>query len=177
MNPDFQQSHFALFGLPERFALDVTQLDHAWRAVAAEVHPDRFAHAGDAEKRVALMMATRVNEAYRTLKSPLPRARYLLTLAGVDTQEETNTSMPADFLMQQMEWREAIEDASRARDAAALEKLAVQLSDASRALERQLGEAIDQEQDLDLAAALVRKLRFLEKLGQEIDDALEQALS
>ncbi|MBV8046396.1 MAG: Fe-S protein assembly co-chaperone HscB [Paludibacterium sp.] len=177
MNPDFQQSHFALFGLPERFALDGAALDAAWRAVAAEVHPDRYAHAGDAEKRVALMMATRVNEAYRTLKSPLARARYLLALAGTDTQEDTNTAMPADFLMQQMEWREAIEEATRAREAARLERLAAELGAEARTLEGQLGDALDTARDLPHAAALVRKLRFLEKLGQEIDDALELALS
>ncbi|BEV72075.1 MULTISPECIES: Fe-S protein assembly co-chaperone HscB [unclassified Paludibacterium] len=177
MNPDFQQSHFALFGLPERFALDSAQLDQAWRAVAAEVHPDRYAHAGDAEKRVALMMATRVNEAYRTLKSPLARARYLLTLAGTDTQEETNTSMPGAFLMQQMTWRETIEDARRARDSATLDRLAAELRDETRQLEQQLVHTLDIERDDDQAALLVRKWRFLEKLGQEVDDALEQALS
>jgi molecular chaperone HscB len=177
MNPDFNQSHFALFGLPQRFALDGNALDRAWCAVAAEVHPDRYANAGEAEKRVALMMSTRVNEAYRTLRSPLARARYLLSLAGVDTQEETNTSMPTDFLMQQLEWREALEDADNARDAAALEALADTLAQTARALEDELGQAIDHDDDLAGAALRVRKLRFLEKLGQEIDDALEHALS
>jgi molecular chaperone HscB len=177
MNPDFTQSHFELFGLPQRFALDNEALDRAWRVVAAEVHPDRFAHAGDAEKRVALMMSTRVNEAYRTLRSPLARARYLLSLAGVDTQEDTNTSMPADFLMQQMEWREAIEEASAGRNAGALEALSKELNDHARALEAELAQALDRDDDHAAAAVRVRKLRFLEKLGQEIDDALELALS
>lgn len=177
MNPDFNQSHFALFGLPERFVLDREALDRAWRSVAAEVHPDRFANAGDAEKRVALMMSTRVNEAYRTLRSPLARARYMLSLVGVDTQEDTNTSMPADFLMQQIEWREAIEDAAAGRDAPALERLAHELAQAAQRLEQALEQALDHDGDHAGAALLVRKLRFLEKLGQEIDDAMELALS
>ena len=118
---DFQQDHFALFGLPRRFALDGAALDTLWRTAAAQVHPDRFASAGDAEKRVALMAATRVNEAYQTLKSPLARARYLLRLAGIDTAEETNTSMPPAFLMAQMEWREALDEAQTAQD---LERMA-----------------------------------------------------
>lgn len=177
MHPDFNQNHFQLFGLPQRFAIDGDTLDRAWRAVAAEVHPDRFAHAGEAEKRVALMMSTRVNEAYRTLRAPLARARYLLSLAGVDTQEDTNTSMPMDFLMQQMEWREAIESATARRDAAALETLSQTLARTARALEDELEQALDRDGDHAGAAVRVRKLRFLEKLGQEIDDAQEAALS
>ncbi|WP_041703082.1 Fe-S protein assembly co-chaperone HscB [Pseudogulbenkiania sp. NH8B] len=176
MNFDFKQDHFSLFGLPRRFALDAGQLDSAWRTVAAQVHPDRYASASDAEKRAALMMATHANEAYRTLKSPLARARYLLQLAGVDTQEDTNTSMPADFLMAQMEWREAIGEAKDEHDVAALEKLARDLQRDAAALQQQLGVALDDTGDLDAAAVLVRKLRFLEKLEQEIGDAIETLL-
>lgn len=177
MNAAFNQNHFALFGLPQRFRQDRAELDQAWRTVAAEVHPDRYAHAGEAEKRVALMMATRVNEAYQTLRSPVARARYLLSLAGVDTQEESNTSMPADFLMAQIEWREAIEDAQSAKDPAALDQLASTLRQETRELEQALETALDQSGDLDLATLLVRKCRFMEKLGQEIDDAAENVLS
>ena len=92
-------NHFELFGLVPAFALDIAGLEAAYREIQSKVHPDRFAHAGDAEKRVALMLSTRVNEGYQTLKAPLARARYLLKLQGVDTQEETNTAMPAAFLM------------------------------------------------------------------------------
>ncbi|HJU50269.1 MAG TPA: Fe-S protein assembly co-chaperone HscB [Pseudogulbenkiania sp.] len=176
MNFDFKQDHFSLFGLPRQFALDAGQLDSAWRTVAAQVHPDRFASASDAEKRAALMMATHANEAYRTLKSPLARARYLLQLAGVDTQEDTNTSMPVDFLMAQMEWREAIGDAKDDRDVEALEKLAQELRRDAADLQQHLGAALDDAGDLDGAAVLVRKLRFLEKLEQEIGDAIESLL-
>jgi molecular chaperone HscB len=177
MRAEFNQNHFELFGLARRFHMDREALDLAWRTVAAEVHPDRFAHAGDAEKRVALMMATRVNEAYHTLKSPLARARYLLALAGVDTQEESNTSMPVDFLMEQIEWREAIEDAQSAGDCALLEQLATRLRQETDTLEAALEDALDQSGDLDLATVLVRKCRFMEKLGQEIDDAVDNLLS
>ncbi|HJV07697.1 MAG TPA: Fe-S protein assembly co-chaperone HscB [Chromobacteriaceae bacterium] len=176
MHVDFSQDHFSLFGLPARFALDLPALEQAWRTAAAEVHPDRYASHGEAEKRMALMMATRVNEAYRTLKSPLARARYLLQLRGVDTQEETNTSMPTDFLMAQMEWREGIEDAKAAGDVDALEALSRDLRGETRQLENLLEQALDQQADLDAAALLVRKLRFLEKLEQEIGDAIETLL-
>ncbi|AXK39518.1 Fe-S protein assembly co-chaperone HscB [Crenobacter cavernae] len=172
----FGQDFFTLFDLPRAFALDAPLLDERYRAAAGEVHPDRFARAGDAERRVALMMATRVNEAYRTLKQPLSRARYLLTLHGVDTQEETNTAMPAAFLMAQMEWREAVMDAKADRDVDALERLARELRGDASALTAELQTALDTAGDLDAAALLVRKWRFLEKLEQEIGDAIEALL-
>lgn len=165
-----------MFGLPVRYALDEAELAERYRTAASEVHPDRFAHAGDAEKRVALMLSTRVNEGYQTLKAPLARARYLLKLQGVDTQEETNTSMPADFLMAQMEWREAVMDAKAERNVDALEKLAHALRGDVAVLGEQMHQALDEQQDWQGAAVLLRKWRFLEKLEQEIGDAIEVLL-
>ncbi len=121
---NFNQDFFALFNLPRRFALDRSALDSAYRQIQGEVHPDRFATRPDAERRLALQWATQVNEAYQTLRQPLARARYLLSLSGVDTAEDSNTAMPAEFLMLQREWREAIMDARAAQDAGALETLA-----------------------------------------------------
>jgi molecular chaperone HscB len=177
MSADFSQNHFALFDLPQRFRLDSERLDQAWRAAAGEVHPDRYAQAGAAEKRVALMLATRINEAYRTLKSPLDRARYLLSLSGIDTREDTDTRMPSDFLMKQIEWREAIEEAQGRGDPTRLDALAADLQQQNQQLLQQLAQALDDSQDLDLARLLVRKCRFMEKLGQEIDEAVEALLS
>ena len=99
------KNHFSLFGLPQAFAIDPAALDSAYRAVQAEVHPDRFAGANDAERRRAVQFSAQVNEAYQTLRAPLARARYLLGLKGIDVGAESNTAMPADFLMAQMEWR------------------------------------------------------------------------
>jgi molecular chaperone HscB len=176
MNSDFTQDYFALFALPPCFALDITALERNWRAIASEVHPDRFARAPDAERRRALMIATRVNEAYQTLKKPISRARYLLSLAGVDTQEETNTSMPADFLIAQMEWHEALEDGKADSDIEALERLSREIQADTAALEQALTVQIDHEHNLEAAAVLVRKLRFLEKLEQDTGDAIEALL-
>ena len=117
-------SYFELFDLPVRFAVDGEALETAYRKVQAEVHPDRFASAPEAERRRALELATEANEAFQTLRSPVARARYLLQLRGIDTQEETNTAMPVDFLMAQMEWREAVADARAASDVEGLEQLA-----------------------------------------------------
>ncbi|TJZ73166.1 Fe-S protein assembly co-chaperone HscB [Chitiniphilus eburneus] len=175
MTFDFSASHFALFEQPERFAIDAPALDARYRALQAQYHPDRFASGSDAEKRLALQIATRVNEAYQILKSPLARGRYLLGLFGVDTQEETNTAMPMDFLIAQMEWREQIAEARASGNVARLESLNAELRDDIAEHEAELGAALD-ARTLDAAAMAVRKLRFLEKLDQEIGDAIEAAL-
>ena len=104
------QNHFELFHLPQQFTLNQADLDAAFREVQTRVHPDKFVQASDAEKRVAMQWSTRANEAYQTLKKPLQRATYLCELQGIDLQTESNTNMPAAFLMQQMEWREAFDD-------------------------------------------------------------------
>lgn len=171
---DFQQNHFRLFGLEPTFRLDGAALESQYRALQAEVHPDKAAHLGEAGQRVAMQQSTRVNEAYQTLKSPLRRARYLLSLHGVDTQEETNTAMPVDFLMAQMELREALEAAVSARDADALDALETHMKTETRQLEAQLAVKIDADQDYAAAAGLVRKLRFMEKLAEEINSAYDQ---
>ena len=137
------------------------------------MHPDRFASAGDAERRASMQWTTRVNEAYRTLRSPVLRAKYLLELEGVDVAFETNTAMPPDFLMRQMELREALEAAGDARDADALDALRASLRADKLELERALAEAIDARGDLTGAAGLTRKLMFLDKLDAEIDLAYE----
>ena len=107
---DFQQDFFRLFNIPSRYQIDSAALEQSYRALQAQVHPDKFAHLSEHERRMAMQWATRANEGYQTLRSPLNRARYLLSLHGVDTQEDSNTAMPVDFLMQQMEWREALEE-------------------------------------------------------------------
>jgi len=173
MNADFNKNHFELFGLKPSFRIDAARLEAGYRELQSAVHPDRYAAGSDAEKRVSMQWATRANEAYRTLKQPVARARYLLSLEGVDTQEETNTAMPADFLMLQMEWREAAQDARQAKDAAALDKLSGTLRFEEQALLASLENALEDRRDLPQAALIVRKLRFLAKLGEEIGDALE----
>jgi molecular chaperone HscB len=163
-------SHFDLFGLAPAFALETDALERSYREIQSRVHPDRFAHAGDAERRASLQWTTRVNEAFQILKDPVTRAKHLLELHGVDVAFETNTTMPPEFLMQQMELRETLEEA---KDAAALDALRADLKKNRQALESQIGEAIDRKKDYAAAAGLVRKLQFLDKLDSEIDAAYE----
>ena len=164
------QNHFELFGLQAAFGLDVEVLEKAYREIQAQVHPDRFAHAGDAERRASMQMTTRVNEAYRTLKSPVQRAKYLLELNGVDVAFETNTAMPPEFLVQQMEIREKLEEA---RDVAALQLLQKNLAVEEKELETQITEKIDARHDYAGASDLVRKLMFLARFREDIDAAYE----
>lgn len=167
---DFSKNYFALFNLEPQFQIDLAQLEQAYRALQAQVHPDKFSSGSDAERRLSMQCSTHVNEAYQTLKTPLNRARYLLSLHGIDTQEETNTAMPAQFLMEQMEWREAI---SAANQLPALDQLSSKLRKAMQALLAEVGQRIDEQHDYTGAAETVRKLRFFDKLREEINDALE----
>ncbi len=167
---DFSKNHFALFDLEPQFQIDLTQLEQSFRALQAQVHPDKFSRGSDAERRLSMQCSTHVNEAYQTLKTPLNRARYLLSLHGIDTQEETNTAMPTQFLMEQMEWREAI---SAANQVPALDQLSSNLRQVMQTLLAEVGQRIDQQHDYAGAAETVRKLRFFDKLREEINDALE----
>jgi len=167
------QNHFELFHLPQQFTVDMKALDQAYREVQNQVHPDKFASAPDAEKRVAMQWATRANEAYQTLKSPLRRAKYLCELHGVDLETESNTAMAPAFLMQQMEWREALDDARADKDLAALERLDDELDSARRQQLEQIGATLD-NQDFAWAAQGVRQLMFLEKFGDEVAAAFDR---
>ncbi len=166
-------SHFELFGLPPAFALDQEALERAYREIQSRVHPDRFAHAGDAERRASLQWTTRVNEAYRSLRNPVQRASHILALHGVDVAFETNTAMAPAFLAQQMELRETLENAERAKDAKALDALQRSIAGDKASLEAKLAECIDARKDYAAAAGLVRELQFLEKIEAEIDGAYE----
>jgi molecular chaperone HscB len=169
----FPKDHFELFALPVAFDIDGDALDRAYRRLQREVHPDRFAAASATEQRLAAERATLANEAYQTLKSPLARGRYLLRLNGVETGEECDTAMPADFLSQQLEWREAVAAAAARGDAAALDAIAGQIRAHEQALFVQLREELAQSQ-FGAARLSVRKLRFIERLNEELADAQER---
>jgi molecular chaperone HscB len=171
---DFSRNHFDLFALPMAYAIDSDRLDQAYRGIQAEIHPDKFAHAGDAEQRLAMQWSTRVNEAYQTLRKPFERARYLLELNGIDAMDAKNTSMPADFLMQQMEWREALMDARSGKDIAALQALENELKAQAKSLQTQLASLLDAQKNYAEAGNVLRKVRFMDKLLAEIDATYEE---
>jgi len=162
---------FTLLGLNRSFALDRAQLDAAWKTLQAQVHPDRFAAEGAASQRIAMQWAVRVNEAHQRLKDPLKRAAYLCQLAGVPVQAENNTAMPGEFLMQQMEWRETLEDAS---DAASVETLSTEVQGQRKARLARVTQLLDVDANPTLAAQEVRALMFIDRLLEEIDARLER---
>lgn len=170
---NFAADHFTLFGLPRRQSLDLASLEDSFRAVQAKVHPDKHAHAADSDRRLAMQWATRINEAFQTLKSPGKRARYLLNLLGHDARIESNTAMPMDFLLRQMELREAVIEARAAADEDALDTVRSTLLGEIKSEYEQVARLIDVEKNYASAAELVRQLMFQEKLLNEIDDALE----
>ena len=171
---DFSQDYFALFGLPARYRFDPAELDAAYRKLQTEVHPDRFAAAGDDERRLALQSSSRVNEAYRALKSPLERAHYLLLLRGVDALAETDTALPTQFLEQQLECREAMADAIARRDAGALTALQKSVENAAAELERALAEQLDLPEIPAEAQVSLRKLKFLSKVAADISASIAE---
>lgn len=167
-----EDDDFTLFGLPEHFALDDAALAARWRALQAEVHPDRFAADGAAAQRVAMQWAVRVNEAYRRLKDPLRRAAYLCERRGAPIDAENNTAMPADFLVQQMAWREALDEAD---GLAAVEALDDEVRRHERERLSALAHALDGPDAADAAsaAAQVRALMFVARFRQDIERRLE----
>jgi molecular chaperone HscB len=170
---DFSQDYFALFGLAPRYRFDPEKLDAAYRALQRAVHPDRYAAAGDAERRMALQSSARVNEAYRALKDPVGRAQYLLSLRGIDALAETNTALPAEFLQRELERREAVSEAHTARDADRLAALLREVQSDAAALEAALADRLDAEA-WEGARDAVRELRFLTKVGGDIEAALAE---
>ena len=169
-NPSASDNYFRFFGIEQRFNLDLATLDQAYLAIQKEVHPDRHARGSDTEQRLAMQMATLANTAHQTLKNPIQRGLYLCKLHGVDANLETNTAMPAAFLMKQMDWRESLEE--REEDLAALEALAEEVDESKRDTLAEITQAVDGAKNYNRAAELLRGLLFIDKFSLELDDAI-----
>ncbi|WP_137891481.1 Fe-S protein assembly co-chaperone HscB [Ramlibacter sp. 2FC] len=168
---NLQSNDFELFGLPQRFAQDRAAIDARWKALQREAHPDRFAAQGAAAQRVAMQWSVRINEAYQRLKDPLKRAAYLCELGGAPIQAESNTAMPAAFLMEQMAWREALEEADSAAD---LERLEAELMRSRRETLQGLEQLLDAQGDFGAAAQQVRALMFIERFAGDVEARIEK---
>ncbi len=170
---NIQDDDFKLFGLTQQFAQDAAALDARWKALQREAHPDKFAAQGAAAQRVAMQWSVRINEAYQRLKDPLKRAAYLCELAGHPIHAHSNTAMPAAFLMQQMEWREALDDA---QTVGALDALQDDVSAARQHMLQQCAALLDTQHDPAAAVGVVRSLMFIDKFTHDLEqrfDALE----
>jgi len=172
-------SDFEIFSLPEQFALDVAELDARWKALQKEVHPDRFAAEGAAAQRVAMQWSVRVNEAHQRLRNPLKRAAYLCERWGVPVAAESNTAMPAAFLMQQMSWREELEEA---RSVAELEQLANTVQDSRQHHVAELSRLLNASghpnnqppvEQVGQAAQVLRALMFVDRFAADVNQRLD----
>ena len=168
---NLQSTDFELFGIPTRFAQDRAGIDARWKELQREAHPDKFAAQGVAAQRVAMQWSVRINEAYQRLRNPLKRASYLCELHGAPINAENNTSMPVDFLMQQMAWREALDDAETVAD---MEEIASQSRASGREQLSKIEQKLDMEQDFAAAAREVRSLMFIERFASEVDQRIDQ---
>jgi len=157
--------HFELFGLTPSFAVELDALETAYKRVQAQVHPDRFATGSAAERRVAMQWATQANEAYRTLRDPGRRAAYLCERQGVAIDAESNTAMPPAFLLQQMAWREALDEVRV--DGRSADELLAEVEQARADTTAALAQAIDVDADYPRAAGLVRQLMFIDRFRAE----------
>ena len=168
---NLQDDDFTLFGLTQKFAQDRAAVDARWKDLQRGAHPDKFAAQGAAAQRIAMQWSVRINEAYQRLKDPLKRAAYLCELAGHAVNAHSNTAMPSAFLIQQMEWREALEDASKLEN---LEKIAAQAAQGKREQLQKCEHFLDVACDYPAAVAAVRTLMFIDKLQQELDQRLDE---
>lgn len=165
-----QVDDFELFGLSRRFAQDRAALDERWKQLQREAHPDKFAAQGAAAQRVAMQWSVRINEAYQRLKDPLSRATYLCELHGHDIQAESNTAMPAAFLVQQMQWREALDEASNLSE---LDALLAQVRASEQAAMQNLTHCLDEDSNYPEAVAQIRSLMFMRRFKQDLDKKID----
>lgn len=164
-------SDFELFGLPQRFAQERSEIDRRWKELQREAHPDRFAAQGASAQRAALQWSVRINEAYQRLKDPLRRASYLCELLGAPINPENNTAMPPEFLMEQMEWREALDDAAGEEE---LDELSQRVLQRRREMLGTIQQLLDLEGDAPAAAQQVRALMFIERFAGDVESRLAQ---
>ena len=168
---NLQADDFELFGLKRQFAQDRAAVDARWKELQREAHPDKFAAQGAAAQRIAMQWSVRINEAYQRLKDPLKRAAYLCELSGFPVNAHHNTAMPTAFLMQQMEWREALEDAHELQ---ALEDLDATVQSSRKEALQTCATLLDEQQDFAAAVGQVRALMFMEKFTQDLHQRLDQ---
>ena len=168
---NLQSTDFELFGIPAQFAQDRATLDAKWKDLQREAHPDKFAAQGLAAQRVAMQWSVRINEAYQRLKDPLKRASYLCEINGAPINAENNTAMPADFLMQQMEWREALDEAKTVEK---MDQIALEANKYGRDQLSKIEQSIDVRKDFSSAATQVRSLMFIERFQTDIETRIDQ---
>lgn len=177
---NLQSNDFELFDLPQQFAQNRSDIDSRWKQLQREAHPDKFSAQGAAAQRIAMQWSVRINEAYQRLKNPLKRAAYLCELAGFPIQAHSNTAMPSAFLMQQIQWREDLDEAKNPAD---IEAIIAEVAQNQQSVLQNLEQLLDaknaekdREHNYSAAVGQVRVLMFMEKLLHDLDTALDTRL-
>jgi molecular chaperone HscB len=168
---NLQSTDFEIFGIPARFAQDQVALDGKWKDLQREAHPDKFVSQGAAAQRVAMQWSVRINEAYQRLKDPLKRASYLCELNGAPINAERNTAMPTEFLLQQIAWHEALDDANSVEE---VEQIACKSNQYKVLQLLKIEQLIDVGYDFSGAASEVRSLMFIERFQTELEARIDQ---
>ena len=168
---NLQSNDFELFGVAQKFSQDRAAIDARWKELQREAHPDKFAAQGAAAQRVAMQWSVRINEAYQRLKDPLRRASYLCELNGEAVNAENNTAMPASFLMQQMQWREALDDAKTLDN---IDEIASEANKFGREQLLKIEQAIDSQRNFQAAVEHVRSLMFVERFSSDVQNRADQ---
>ncbi|MDT8283643.1 MAG: Fe-S protein assembly co-chaperone HscB [Gammaproteobacteria bacterium] len=170
MTKDILTSNFfELFELPVSYDVDPDKIQHAYMTLQKQVHPDKFANASDLDKRISMQQASWLNEAQVTLKDPVLRAIYLLKLNAIDVNIENETTMDAGFLMQQLEMRERLEHIRKESDPlAVLDVIDADVRSKADDLMKKFAQAYQQD-EIDDARELIRKLQFMQKAKKEIN--------
>jgi len=171
---NLQSTDFELFGISEQFVQNRTQIDKRWKELQREVHPDKFAAQGSAAQRIAMQWSVRINEAYQRLKNPLERARYLCELHDAPINAENNTAMPADFLVQPMQWRESLDEAKNSVD---LDKILTESKFFRDAQLLKIEQLLDEKNDFQAAAQQVRCLMFIDRFASDVVARSDQIAS
>lgn len=167
--------YFTLFGLPTHYALDMAKLTASYQALQRQFHPDKFANASATERLSAVSQSSTINQAWQTLRDPLSRAEYLLSLHGYDLLNEQQTLRDGEFLMEQLALREELDQIERAGDVDALQAFVGRLDAMSLSRHQLMVDALDDAR-WDTAADLVRKQRFLVKLRDQTEQLEEKLL-
>ncbi len=160
---------FALFDLPVAFQVDSALLNERYLALQKSLHPDNFSAASAQEQRLAMQKSAEINDALRILKDPIARADSIILLnTGEQENPEEKSSKDIGFLMQQMEWREILENIENRKDTDELTAFTQEIDQIRHTILSELSTALT-EQQWDIARAITDKLRFIKKLQTEIE--------
>ncbi|MGL4827205.1 MAG: Fe-S protein assembly co-chaperone HscB [Vibrionaceae bacterium] len=165
-------NYFELFDFEPQFELDAAVLSSRFHQLQRRFHPDNFVQETPAKQRQASQYSAQINDAYQTLRDPLLRAVYMLSLTDLELQNH-RTFSDSDFLIKQLWFREQLELAACERNETRLHTLSGEVNVQYQALLKKVGEKL-QQKEWDEALQLVQQGQFIKKLQDEIAQTLQR---